>query len=402
MKNTKKTKKSPKATENTFTVTGDTDLSKLYGPSDLEYIHFITGYTICLKKGNARLSDTTVFKDCTFVSPGDADDSAIVSTGSVRLENCVIIGPILLRTDSKVQLESCSGDSVKLQRNPSVDDDDAAIFVNCSIQYVAVSDYTFVKMQVCKANALFAKRVNGCIDIVDTEISGEKFSDSRLALYMCAGCSLHLINARMENANVKVNDSFLLDFHVKYSSIHRIYIHRTCLGYFFVDKSSSVGLIDAQNASCGSPASITSEKKPLVATYMAAGFPRFDATMYKKVVMKRPFHDKFTSIVLELAVPASAEARHSSYTNKIRVSEARVVKAYALPEVVKAYALPESGNPVAPTKIPFLATLFSIYDDSFKYKIGRTVKPRKAFDESDTECSSGIHRFLDIMEAATY
>jgi hypothetical protein len=395
MKNTKKTKntrKTANTTENTFTVTGDTDLSKLYGQSDFKYVHVITGYTIRLKNGRVTLRDTTEFRHCTFVPSNEDDDSAIVSTGTVILVNCDIAGEILIRSASTVQLESCKGSSVALWRNPSPDDA-AAIFANCSINHVAVSDYTSVKMQVCKANALFAKRVNGCIDIVDTEISGEKFSDSRLALYMCAGCSLHLINARMENANVKVNDSFLLDFHVKYSSIHRIYIHRTCLGYFFVDKSSSVGLIDAQNASCGSPASITSEKKPLVATYMAAGFPRFDATMYKKVVMKRPFHDKFTSIVLELAVPASAEARHSSYTNKIRVSEARVVK---------AYALPESGNPVAPTKIPFLATLFSIYDDSFKYKIGRTVKPRKAFDESDTECSSGIHGFLEIMEAATY
>jgi len=395
MKNTKKTKntrKTANTTENTFTVTGDTDLSKLYGQSDFKYVHVITGYTIRLKNGRVTLRDTTEFRHCTFVPSNEDDDSAIVSTGTVILVNCDIAGEILIRSASTVQLESCKGSSVALWRNPSPDDA-AAIFANCSINHVAVSDYTSVKLQGCKANSVFAKRVNGYVDLVDTEISGERFSDPRLELYRCAGCSLHLLNTTMENAVAKVNESFLLSFHVNYSSVRRIYVHRTSLGDFSVDKSSSVGLIDAQNASCGSPASITSEKKPLVATYMAAGFPRFDATMYKKVFMKRLFRDNLNWIVLELSVPASAEARYSSYTNKIRVSEARVVK---------AYALPESGNAVAPTKIPFMATLYSIYDQSFPYRIGRTAKPKKKFDESDAECSSGIHGFLDIMEAASY
>lgn len=391
-KKTKNTRKPTKTTEKTFTVNGDTDLSELYGPSDFKYVHVITGYTIRLKTGRVTLRDTTEFRHCTFVPSNEDDDSAIVSTGTVMLDNCDIAGDICIRSADTVKLESCKGSSVALWRNPSPDNADA-IFLNCSIQHVAVTDYTSVLMRGCKATSVFVKRVNGHVDLVDTEISGERFIDPRLALYRCAGCSLHLFNTMMENAVVKVDESFLLDFHVDYSSVHRIYIHRTSLGYFDVDMSSIVGLIDAQNASCGSPASILSEKKPLVTTYMAAGFPRFDATMYKKVVMTHPFLGKIPSIVLELSVPASAEARYASYTNKIRVSEARVVK---------AYAVSESDKKVVPTKIPFLATLYSIYDTSFKYRIGRKVKPRKKFDESDAECSSGIHGFLDIMEAAAY
>ena len=44
----------------------------------------------------------------------------------------------------------------------------------------------------------------------------------------------------------------------------------------------------------------------------------------------------------------------------------------------------------------------SFYDDKFKYKIGETVKPEKEFDNTNGLCGSGIHGYIDFVDAVKY
>ena len=57
---------------------------------------------------------------------------------------------------------------------------------------------------------------------------------------------------------------------------------------------------------------------------------------------------------------------------------------------------------IEPMKVPFLAKIFSYYDSKFRYRLGKTAKPREPFDMSDFDCGSGIHGFLDPIDAANY
>jgi len=53
-------------------------------------------------------------------------------------------------------------------------------------------------------------------------------------------------------------------------------------------------------------------------------------------------------------------------------------------------------------KLPCMARLISTYDDKFRYRIGKTARPREPFDESRCSCASGLHGFVEPMAAANY
>lgn len=130
----------------------------------------------------------------------------------------------------------------------------------------------------------------------------------------------------------------------------------------------------------------------------SVGFKQVPATLYKKVYLSKLFgrHSPDT-VVLELHVPADALARANEYSKKIRVSAATPVKVYKI-------HCNECGRAVSlsPMKLPFMARLISTYDDKFVYRIGKEARPREPFDESRSECASGLHGFVDSMDAANY
>lgn len=133
----------------------------------------------------------------------------------------------------------------------------------------------------------------------------------------------------------------------------------------------------------------------------SVGYGKFNPlTLYKKVVtypkLKAFFHDYGTSkaeIIAMLEVPRTAERHVDIASGKIRVSEAVVVGFYAI-----------DGDKLSetPYKPGIFTTVRSIHDTSFKYKVGKTVKPKFAFDTSDEDCGSGIHGFLTPEKAITY
>ena len=90
--------------------------------------------------------------------------------------------------------------------------------------------------------------------------------------------------------------------------------------------------------------------------------------------------------IVKLKIPADAK-RSSATTRKCRCDKA----------VVLAY---ESFNG---EEINKEAPIFSMYDNNFTYKVGDTIRPKEPFNNNRfAECASGIHFFIDRVEAERY
>ena len=81
---------------------------------------------------------------------------------------------------------------------------------------------------------------------------------------------------------------------------------------------------------------------------------------------------------VKLLIPKDAKRSHA-FGRKCRAEYAKVLEIFGAKEA------------------------FSSYDNSFTYKVGKTIKPTTTFDENYTnECSSGIHFFITKIEAEEY
>lgn len=91
-------------------------------------------------------------------------------------------------------------------------------------------------------------------------------------------------------------------------------------------------------------------------------------------------------VLVQLGIPTGARIRLGAFPcSKHRVEKAKVI---AISDRFGHYfAIPDGHHVV------------SMHDDRFKYVVGQTVKPRKAFSMSDLECASGIHFFLTKKNA---
>lgn len=86
--------------------------------------------------------------------------------------------------------------------------------------------------------------------------------------------------------------------------------------------------------------------------------------------------------IVKLLIPAEAKRSHA-FGRKCRAEYAEIL------EITK-------GN-------RNLKTAVSQHDESFKYKVGKTVKPSLPFsDDWMEECDSGIHFFITKIEAEKY
>ena len=83
-------------------------------------------------------------------------------------------------------------------------------------------------------------------------------------------------------------------------------------------------------------------------------------------------------VLVKLLIPADAK-RSNAFGRKCRAEFAKVL------EVI--------GGKVG----------ISAHDSNFRYEVGETVKPQRAFDENwMEECASGIHFFITRIEAENY
>ncbi len=123
--------------------------------------------------------------------------------------------------------------------------------------------------------------------------------------------------------------------------------------------------------------------------------------MYKKarLLAKKRFSGciiGICNVFVKLLVPAHAERHYDAYGGKIRVSEAKVLEVIPDPNDLESRKCPTRSTPL--TKV----TVSSNYDHNFVYKVGKTVRPVKPFNQNNVTCASGIHGFLTMDEAAKY
>jgi hypothetical protein len=111
--------------------------------------------------------------------------------------------------------------------------------------------------------------------------------------------------------------------------------------------------------------------------------PQNTIILYKKAVAVEG--KLLRNIIVKLEVPEKAQRVYCNKL-KIRVSKAKVIGFYNLDGSV----LPDDTE------------VISSYDPKFKYKIGDTVKPTKEFDTTSGLCGSGIHGYIDFVDAVKY
>ena len=111
--------------------------------------------------------------------------------------------------------------------------------------------------------------------------------------------------------------------------------------------------------------------------------PENTIILYKKAIAVEKAVQR--NIIVKLEVPEKAKRVYCNKL-KIRVSKAKVIGFYNL----DGSALPDD------TKVN------SFYDPKFKYKIGEMVKPTNDFDTSSGLCGSGIHGYIDFVDAVKY
>ena len=93
---------------------------------------------------------------------------------------------------------------------------------------------------------------------------------------------------------------------------------------------------------------------------------------------------KIRCVIVKLEIPASAK-RSSATSRKCRCSEAKVLEIYNL------------DGAVAEER-----KCYSHYDNSFIYEVGKTVKVDDFDEDRWSECSQGIHFFINRQEAIDY
>ena len=131
------------------------------------------------------------------------------------------------------------------------------------------------------------------------------------------------------------------------------------------------------------------DDKSILADVYVNDLPEGDIIGYKKVYIPGKI-DKYgdmhyIELICKLLIPAKSK-RTRGVTRKCRTNRAKVLGLY----------LP-NGNRSRRT------LAFSDYDTTFKYKVGKFVKPKKPFTDNPLDvCSSGIHFFTKFEEAVNY
>lgn len=112
-----------------------------------------------------------------------------------------------------------------------------------------------------------------------------------------------------------------------------------------------------------------------------------DVIGYKKAWLYNKDRWHTTPVIVTLRIPARA-LRQQVLGEKCRASTAHVVSIEIHPR------WPGSDNPRK------VKRAVSDYDNSFRYVVGETVRPRLPYDHNPKEeCASGIHFFLERGQA---
>ena len=198
-------------------------------------------------------------------------------------------------------------------------------------------------------------------------------------------------------------DSSIVHFNAIGSKLDRVRVTNSIVKLLYADGASNIVKMDCNKCIFQNPNDLnnyTHENLNLFPT-KSVGYGDFNPlTLYKKVYTYPKLYAFFNAygfsreeIIAKLEVPRHAERHIDISTGKIRVSEAVVTQFYTF----------DNGKLSAtPYEPDIFTTVRSLHDKSFKYKVGKIVKPKYGFDKSDNDCGSGIHGFLTPEEAINY
>ena len=127
--------------------------------------------------------------------------------------------------------------------------------------------------------------------------------------------------------------------------------------------------------------------------------PKTGSFIGYKVALKYPVENGLPRTlqdltILKLEIPEDARRVCSSHCNKCRCDKAKVVRVYdfvsylVLEDLRKCHSILEYS--------------YSMHDPSFIYKLGETVSIDDFDNDTSKVCSSGIHFFMSIKDAAHY
>jgi len=197
--------------------------------------------------------------------------------------------------------------------------------------------------------------------------------------------------------------SSIVHFNAIGSKLDSVRVTNSIVKLLYADGASNIVKMDCNKCIFQNPNDLknyTHENLNLFPT-KSVGYGDFNPlTLYKKVYTYPKLYAFFNAygfsraeIIAKLEVPSHAERHIDIQSGKIRVSEAVVTQFYTF----------DNGKLSAtPYEPDFFTTVRSLHDKSFKYKVGKTVKPKYGFDKSDNDCGSGIHGFLTPEEAINY
>ena len=126
--------------------------------------------------------------------------------------------------------------------------------------------------------------------------------------------------------------------------------------------------------------------------------------MYKKTLLSQPWLPYDCPCVTTLVIPKASHilcderVKNDAFNpTKERPRKCRAEQAKVVSHECKAYCLSRWYRYIAAPR-----TTHSMYDPKFQYRVGETVRPTKPYDESDEECSHGIHFCPTKEEAENY
>ena len=367
----------------------------------------VEGYTFVIGEKDLVLPEATVeFVKCNIILDNGSSGKVIVNY-RVSFTDCGIhtrsYHPVIISSQSTlydtVMLRCCTGNCIIVRSSCHAY---GVFHGSCEIvsgrfDYLVVYDFSTFKATGMSAKRLDLDGLTNSISIVQSQLFPENPDERTTELNME---HLQSVTVLLEEnriiGKVNVENSTITEMKVCDTSIDTLHFKYTTLYRLGINMMSDVKILSAWGSACENhfmPVAHT-----LTSSNYSYGFEQGSPTLYKKVYLHRflrSWEEEY--VVIELSVPRYAQARYTEYSRKIRVSAATPTKIFRI-------KCDKAGNAVSlePMKLPFLAKLISQYNRKFIYKIGKEAVPRRPFELSDRECASGIHGFLDPMEAVNY
>ena len=296
-----------------------------------------------------------VFENCTF-SP-----RLVVDAGRVIMDGCKV-DDLIITSDFKPVTIRNSGAG--------------------SLNNIHISKASNVYIESCKnIGTLKTTVITGIFEIRHTTMA-------EIEIDNCTVHKFFMHNSKCPRLSISFSNLYIV--YLSQSEIpERFFAVCTMISNRLDVLSSKVGSLEFNQVALIGDFRYDPENIQNIVTYTSVGIkpPEKDFIIYKSCDVRNQDGDYVGKAIVELAVPAKANRVYCGEL-KIRVSEAKVMK-----------ILTRDGKPYRNAKN---YKILSSHDNNFIYKIGKTVKPKKEFDNTSGKCGSGIHGFIKFVDAVNY